>query len=110
MAASKKIKSRNWTTTETNLFVEVLTNKELSFGECLEEKALKRSAKQEILKVFTARITEEEFVEREQQHFLKNGYQMLVVDTKKVTNQLQRNKKGVEENERSPKKWVKFSP
>ena len=64
----------------------MLTSEEFQFGEYLEKSALKRSGNTEvyqaILKVFTAGLTEEQFIERNQQHFLKDSYEMLVLDTK----------------------------
>ena len=78
MAVSKKIKSRNWTTTETNVFIEVLIDEVFRFGECFEKRAPKRSANkevyQEILKVFTARLTEEEFAERNREHYSEKPF------------------------------------
>ena len=58
MACKIQVKSRNWTTTEINLFVEALTKEECRFGECLK-KCISRN-----LKVSTARLTKEKFIER----------------------------------------------
>lgn len=86
MAASKKIKSGKWATTETNLFVEVLTDEEFQFGKCFTKRAIKRltnkKVNREILKIFTAVLAEKEFIEINQQPFLKDGYEMLILDTK----------------------------
>lgn len=86
MAASKKIKSGKWATTETNLFVEVLADEEFQFGKCFKKGAIKRLTNEklnrEILKIFTAVLAEKEFIEINQQPFLKDGYEMLILDTK----------------------------
>ena len=68
------------------LFVEVLNDETFRFGECLENRALKSSANKEVnqKKVFTARLIVEKFIERNKQHFFKYGYEMLVLDTKKL--------------------------
>ena len=89
----EKVKNINWTTTEINLFVEALTNEEFRFGECLKsKKCILRN-----LKVSTARLTEEKFIERNQR-WLRNA----CFRHNEVTNQIQHIKKDVEGNDRLP--------
>ena len=42
-----KKRGRNWTNEET-LFVEILIDEEFNFADCLERRALKRSADEEV--------------------------------------------------------------
>ena len=83
-----KKKSRNWTNEETSLFVEILTDEEYNFAECLEKRALKRFANeevyQEILKIFNYKLREEGFMELNQKNFGKGKYDSLYLDTKKL--------------------------
>ena len=85
---ASKSRNRNWTNEETYLFVEVLVDEEYGFTECLERKALKKSANeevyQEILKVFKAQLQKEHFVELNKKNFGKGGYNHLDIDTKKL--------------------------
>ena len=46
-------KGRNWENEETLLFVEILIDEEFNFPDCLERRALKRSANEEVYKVIT---------------------------------------------------------
>ena len=67
--ASKEIKifkkNQHWTDEETNMFVEVLVDQEYNFAECLEKRALKRSANEEvfieILNVLKSKLNSDHF-------------------------------------------------
>ena len=73
MAAKQKMKSRNWATEETCLFVEILVDAEYSFAACIENRSLKRSANEEvykdILKIFNSKLREAHFVEVNKKKF-----------------------------------------
>ena len=55
-------KGRNWTNEET--FVEILIDEEFNFADCLERRALKRSANEEVYKEILQLFHKEEFLQR----------------------------------------------
>lgn len=81
-------KMRNWTLDEVTLFAEVLTDDEFNFCQCLEKRALKKSANEDIfrsiLEEFQKRLNEEFFIETNKKHFPSNTYNFLTVDIKKL--------------------------
>ena len=79
---------RNWTNEETLLFVEILIDEGFNFEDCLERRALKRSANEEVykatLQLFQEEMNKEEFQQRNAKNFGKEKYEPLQVDVKKL--------------------------
>ena len=65
-----------------------MIDEEFNFSDCLERRALKRSANEEvykkILQLFQEEINKEEFLQRNVKNFGKGKYEPLQVDTKKL--------------------------
>ena len=84
----KQKKGRNWTSKKTLLFVEILIDEEVNFVDCLERRALKISANEEvykeILQLFQEGMDKEEFLQRNAKNFGKGKYEPLQVDTKEL--------------------------
>ena len=78
----------NWTNKETLLFVEILIDEEFNFEDCLERRALKRSANEEVykatLQLFQEEMNKEEFLQHNAKTFGKEKYEPLQVDVKKL--------------------------
>ena len=70
------------------IFVKILTGEEFNFADCLERRALKRSANEEvykeILQLFQEEMNKEEFLQCNAKNFSKGKYEPLQVDTKKL--------------------------
>ena len=70
------------------IFVKILTGEEFNFADCLERRALKRSANEEvykeILQLFQEEMNKEEFLQGNTKNFRKGKYKPLQVDAKKL--------------------------
>ena len=66
----------------------MLIDEEFNFADCLERRALKRSANEEvykeILQLFQEEMNKEEFLQHNANNFGKGKYELLQVDTKKL--------------------------
>ena len=106
-------KGRNWTKEEILLFVEVFIDEEFTFVDCLERRALKRSANEEvykeILQHFQKEMNEEEFLQRNAKNFGKGKYEPLQVDTKKLLAKYNAIKTKVAQNQRPTTKKHRIS-
>ena len=91
---NKKNVSGNWTTEETNLFCEIVTDPITNFMITLERKALKKSSRkevfEEILGEFQARLLGDYFKRRNSENLKgKKKETKLLFDVKRTSSEIQ---------------------
>ena len=87
---NKKNVSRNWTTEETNLFCEIVTDPITNFMITLEGKALKKLSRKEILGEFQARLLGDYFKRRNSENLKgKKKETKLLFDVKRTSSEIQ---------------------
>ena len=91
----------------------MLIDEELNFSDCLERRALKRSAIEEVykelLQLFQKEMNKEEFLQRNAKNFGKGKYEPLQVDTKKLLAKYNAIKTKVAQNQRPTTKKHRIS-